>query len=93
MVATHCHVRISGDYQYCTPARAAARIMCLLVRIKDRTSGASEGAAREAQVLTNGLSDDISMVYFSDDNTVHNVKRAWELAEKIKEHKIKKKLQ
>jgi radical SAM superfamily enzyme YgiQ (UPF0313 family) len=39
------------------------------------------------------LPDDISMVYFSDDNTVHNVKRAWELAEKIKEHRINKKLQ
>jgi len=39
------------------------------------------------------LPDDIDMVYFSDDNTVHNIKRAWKLAEEIKEHKIKKKLQ
>jgi len=38
------------------------------------------------------LSDDVDIVYFSDDNTVHDVKRAWELCEKIKEHNIKKKL-
>ena len=34
--------------------------MGLLVRVKDWTSGASEGATREAEVLANGLSDDIS---------------------------------
>ena len=34
--------------------------MGLLVRVKDWTSGAGEGAAREAEVLANGLSDDIS---------------------------------
>jgi radical SAM superfamily enzyme YgiQ (UPF0313 family) len=36
---------------------------------------------------------DVPMVYFSDDNTVHDTKRAWELAVKIKEQGIKKKLQ
>ncbi len=39
------------------------------------------------------LAPDVDMVYFSDDNTVHNVKRAWELSEKIKKHRLNKKLQ
>jgi radical SAM superfamily enzyme YgiQ (UPF0313 family) len=39
------------------------------------------------------LPEDVGTVYFSDDNTVHDIKRARRLAEKIKEHKIKKKLQ
>ncbi len=39
------------------------------------------------------LAPDVDILYFSDDNTVHNVKRAWELAEKIKKHRINKKLQ
>jgi len=33
------------------------------------------------------------IVYFSDDNTVHNIRRAWELSETIKKEKINKKLQ
>jgi len=39
------------------------------------------------------LSDDPDIIYFSDDNTVHNIKRAWEFSEMMKEHSIKKKLQ
>jgi radical SAM superfamily enzyme YgiQ (UPF0313 family) len=39
------------------------------------------------------LPEDVRTVYFSDDNTVHDTKRAWKLAEKIKENKINKKLQ
>jgi radical SAM superfamily enzyme YgiQ (UPF0313 family) len=39
------------------------------------------------------LPPDVDTVYFSDDNTVHNVDRAYELAEKIKSSRINKKLQ
>lgn len=39
------------------------------------------------------LPEDIGTVYFSDDNTLHDTKRAWKLAEKIRENKIKKKFQ
>jgi radical SAM superfamily enzyme YgiQ (UPF0313 family) len=38
------------------------------------------------------LPDDIPMVYFSDDNTVHDIPRARELAEKIVAQKINKRL-
>ncbi len=39
------------------------------------------------------LPEEVDIVYFSDDNTVHNVKRARELARAIRENNIKKKFQ
>lgn len=48
-----------------------------------------DGIIRELK----SLPDDIDTVYFSDDNTIHDIQRAWKLAEKIKENKIEKKLQ
>ncbi|MFW6137622.1 MAG: B12-binding domain-containing radical SAM protein [Spirochaetota bacterium] len=39
------------------------------------------------------LPEDSRIVYFSDDNTVHNIRRAWELSENIKKEKINKKIQ
>jgi len=39
------------------------------------------------------LPEEIDIVYFSDDNTVHNIKRAWKFSKLIKENNIKKKLQ
>ena len=41
-------------------AGAAARIMGLLVRVKDSTGGAGKGGARKTEIFANGLSDDIS---------------------------------
>jgi radical SAM superfamily enzyme YgiQ (UPF0313 family) len=38
-----------------------------------------------------GLPDDIDLVCFADDNTLHHLGRAWRLSELIKERKIKKK--
>ncbi|MFC2115915.1 B12-binding domain-containing radical SAM protein [Bacteroidota bacterium] len=39
------------------------------------------------------LPDEIKVIYFSDDNTLVNAKRAWELSEMLKENKIDKSIQ
>ncbi len=39
------------------------------------------------------LPEESRKVYFSDDNTVHNIRHAWELSETLKKEKIHKKLQ
>ena len=38
------------------------------------------------------LPEDIDTVCFADDNTLHHIKRAWQLSSLIKEHGIKKKI-
>jgi radical SAM superfamily enzyme YgiQ (UPF0313 family) len=40
-----------------------------------------------------GLPDDIKVIYFSDDNTLVNTKRAWELSNMLRENRINKKIQ
>jgi radical SAM superfamily enzyme YgiQ (UPF0313 family) len=39
------------------------------------------------------LPDEIKVIYFSDDNTFLNIKRAWELSELLKENRVNKKIQ
>jgi len=39
------------------------------------------------------LPDEVKVIYFSDDNTFVNIKRAWELSEMLKENRINKKIQ
>lgn len=39
------------------------------------------------------LPDEVKVIYFSDDNTFVNIKRAWELSEMLKENRIHKKIQ
>jgi len=39
----------------------------------------------------NKLPDDVDLVHFVDDNTLHSIKRAWRLCELLKERKIRKK--
>ncbi len=38
------------------------------------------------------LPEEVELVYFADDNSLHSVRRAWRLSELIRERKIKKKL-
>jgi radical SAM superfamily enzyme YgiQ (UPF0313 family) len=38
------------------------------------------------------LPEDVDLVYFADDNSLHSIRRAWRLSELIKERKINKKL-
>ena len=38
------------------------------------------------------LPEDVELVYFADDNSLHNIRRAWSLYELILKQKIKKKL-
>ena len=49
----------------------------------------AESIAHELKTLPN----DISVVYFSDDNTFSDIERMWKLSELLKKHNIKKKLQ
>lgn len=39
------------------------------------------------------LPEEVDIVYFSDDNTIHNINRAWKLTNMIKKNRIKKKFQ
>lgn len=38
------------------------------------------------------IPEDVDLVYFADDNSLHSIRRAWRLSELIKEQKINKKL-
>jgi radical SAM superfamily enzyme YgiQ (UPF0313 family) len=39
-----------------------------------------------------GIPEDVDLVCFADDNSLHSIRRAWRLSDLIKEHKINKKL-
>ena len=51
-------------------------------------------AARNPESIVEELAslhDDVELVHFADDNTLYNIRKAWQLGELIKERKIKKK--
>lgn len=51
-------------------------------------------AARNPESIVEELAslhDDVELVHFADDNTLYDVRQAWQLSELIKERKIKKK--